>query len=464
MTSVGTGYVTDIPYTRGFYRELAPAWLDFAASISGIAPPSHGGDFAWCELGCGQGATTALLAASHPHGRFVGIDLMPEHIANARRLAEDAGIANVTFHAADFAEPPPDLPHFDYIVAHGVYSWVAPAMQQALLRFIDRRLKPGGLVYLGYNAMPGWAMTVPFQHLLLALGRDAPGDSTMRFSAALATVREIAEAGAHSLGGAALVPRLDTLVTDHPLPYLAHEYMTEHWRPLFVTELRAALATIGLSPAGSAVLADNFDAYVLRRAERELLDGIDGGGGDDDRRELVRDFLRNTRFRRDVFSRDGAPLGNDGRRARLLDATRYALAQPAESVGYSHNTGAGTLSFDNPTAHAIVDALVAGPATGSVLADAVGVSPQDAVANLMALCGGNAVRPVSCVDAPVAMVTALNKAILRRIDGDAITYLALACGTAVRVAPTNLRALRDGNGDETMRALRDYLQVHGAIA
>src|SRR5262249_10288706 len=141
MSESGRGYITDVPYTRGFYRELAPAWLDFTATISGTAPPDSSKEFAWCELGCGQGVTTAMLAATNPHSRLVCVDLMPEHIAHARRLAEAAGIDNVTYHVADFADDTLELPQFDYAVAHGVYSWIDAAGQAALLRLIDRRLK-----------------------------------------------------------------------------------------------------------------------------------------------------------------------------------------------------------------------------------------------------------------------------------------------------------------------------------
>src|SRR4051794_12944444 len=70
------GYVTDIPYMRGFKPMLAPAWLDFVALLGGVRPPARGDGFAWCDLGCGQGVTAAILAATHPAGEFHGIDAM----------------------------------------------------------------------------------------------------------------------------------------------------------------------------------------------------------------------------------------------------------------------------------------------------------------------------------------------------------------------------------------------------
>jgi SAM-dependent methyltransferase len=201
---VPPGYVTDLPYLQTFFRHLAPAWLDVVALLDGQAPPERQCGFAWCELGCGQGVTGAILAATHREGAFYGIDLMPDHIASARRLAARAGITNLTLHCADFAAAAEfKLPAFDYIVAHGVYSWISPAAQANLRRFIDRHLAPGGLVYVSYNAMPGWAANLPFGYLVRALAATVSGDSIAKFAAADAIVGRLAAAGARMLSASA---------------------------------------------------------------------------------------------------------------------------------------------------------------------------------------------------------------------------------------------------------------------
>src|SRR5215471_18473806 len=184
------GYATDIPYLRDFKPPLAPAWLDHVALVAGVEPPARNSGFAWCDLGCGQGVTANILAATHPGGMFHAIDAMPRHIENARRLAAEAAISNVSFHAVDFTVAADlDLPPFDYIVAHGVYSWVDATSQRALRKFFDRRLKPGGLVYVSYNAMPGWTRDLPFQRVLRELAASFPGDSSARLAAAAEIAR-----------------------------------------------------------------------------------------------------------------------------------------------------------------------------------------------------------------------------------------------------------------------------------
>lgn len=193
-------YVTDVAYSPTFTPFVAPAWLDLTALVSAVAPPERHAGFAWCELGCGRGVTATILAATHLRGTFHGVDMMPGHIADARRLAERAGIANLTLHACDFAAAAAfDLPRFDYIVAHGVYSWIDPQGRESLRHFVDRHLAPGGLVYISYNAMPGWAADLPFQYLVRALAQTEAGDSIAKFTAAEAALRRLGAAGARAL-------------------------------------------------------------------------------------------------------------------------------------------------------------------------------------------------------------------------------------------------------------------------
>src|SRR5437588_546306 len=171
MASENDDYAAYIPYLRDFKPMLAPAWLDHVALVAGVEPPVRQNGFVWCDLGCGQGVTAAILAATHPSGMFYGIDAMPVHIDHARRLAAAAAVANLELHAVDFAAAIDlDLPQFDYIVAHGVYTWIGPETQCAVRRFIDRRLKPGGLVHPSYKPMPGSNRSAPRRWAKISTG------------------------------------------------------------------------------------------------------------------------------------------------------------------------------------------------------------------------------------------------------------------------------------------------------
>jgi SAM-dependent methyltransferase len=442
MAREDDGYAADIPYLRDFKPMLAPAWLDHVALVAGIEPPARRNGFAWCDLGCGQGVTAAILAATHPSGVFHGIDAMPVHIDHARRLAAAAAIPNLQLHAVDFtAAIDLELPQFDYIVAHGVYTWVGPEAQCALRRFIDCRLKPGGLVYLSYNAMPGWARDLPFQGLLREFGRTFPGDDFARLTAATEVARILAGAGAASLAASFIVKELQERPEDYPPAYLVHEFMPAAWQPLYVTEVRRDMALIGLEPVGSATLSENLDWMVLDEAARQTLGAIT----DPDARELVRDYYLDQRFRCDVFARGNRRLGL-GERAGRLHSSTFVLARPVPAIRYTMTTPAGSLTYDSPAARAIVAELTAGR-----------LAKTEDLQTLLTLCAAGDIMPAEPGRASVAD---LNRTLCRRVDGaEEIRWLALPCGTAVEVDLGLLRALRDGQPLED--GWRHFLACHG---
>jgi SAM-dependent methyltransferase len=457
MSTHVDGYIADVPYVRAFIHELAPAWLDHAAVVSGIMPPARRVGFTWCDLGCGQGLTAAMLAAMHPAGQFHGVDAMPEHIAHARGIAAEAAIGNVSFHAADFAKAADlGLPQFDYIVSHGVYSWVSAQARADLRSFIDSHLKPGGLVYLSYNAMPGRAADLPFQRLVRAIGDTCQGDSTHRVVAALKIVDAFLELKVPALVASPMLGSVMERQGRLAVAYLAHEYMGKHWHPLFVTEVRSEMATIGLQSVGSATLVENHDAFVLGRAARAALGEIE----DDDVRELARDFLIDQSFRRDIFVRAGAHLDEHAQRRKLLDGA-FLLTRPTSTqVEYTLATPAGQLKFDNVAARAIVAALAVGPRRLHEIAEEGSVTPIDVIANAMVLCASTQIRPVEPAHADVAPI---NAAILRRLGGpEEIAYLALHCGTAVSIDSALRAVLRTETADgPECEAWRTFLAEHG---
>jgi len=131
-----------------------PERLATVASLHGLSPPS----VATCrvlEVGCSDGTNLLPMAAGLPDATFVGCDLSPHAIALGRAAIVDTGLANVTLIESDLRELPATLGEFDYIIAHGVYSWVPPAVRDALFALAARRLSPNGLLFVSYNVYPG---------------------------------------------------------------------------------------------------------------------------------------------------------------------------------------------------------------------------------------------------------------------------------------------------------------------
>lgn len=163
MTDWSAGYVSDIGYTFGYYPELNPLRVKLAFLNAGLALPESG---TACELGFGQGMSANLHAAASVT-EWHGTDFNPSQAAFARELAAGAG-AGAKLHDeafADFARRP-DVPDFDYVGLHGIWSWISDENRAVIVDFVRRRLKVGGVLYISYNTLPGWASFAPMRHLM----------------------------------------------------------------------------------------------------------------------------------------------------------------------------------------------------------------------------------------------------------------------------------------------------------
>lgn len=215
MTSWNAGYVTEIAYTRGYYRELTPSLLSFVGLVCGKSIVKLGAPMRYCELGCGQGLSASIIAAANPQIEVHAVDFNPEHIAGARLLADDGRVANAHFHElafADLNDDPALTGMFDMITLHGIYSWISTNNRSHIVKFIRRRLKPGGLVYVSYNTLPGWAPVMPLRRLMFDHANLRKGPIAPRVSDALAFAEDLKVAGAGYFSqNPALGERLDKL-------------------------------------------------------------------------------------------------------------------------------------------------------------------------------------------------------------------------------------------------------------
>ena len=155
MTDWTGGYVADIGYTYGYYAELSPLRVKLAFLNARLALPKVG---AACELGFGQGMSTNIHAAASVT-KWYGTDFNPSQAGFAQRLAETFANPPQMYDEA-FAEfcARPDLPDFDFICLHGIWSWVSNENRAIIVDFIRRKLKVGGVLYISYNTQPGWVL------------------------------------------------------------------------------------------------------------------------------------------------------------------------------------------------------------------------------------------------------------------------------------------------------------------
>ncbi len=389
-TTWSHGYYPNALYTCGFYREMAPNWLDFAGLVKGHRPNRQEGEpFRYLELGSGMGFHLCLLAAAYPEGSFVGIDFHADQIAHSRQLAKQLALGNITFVHADLValaagsscgEPPVELnSRFGYVVAHGVYNWVNAEVRSALLTVAARSLAIGGLFYCSYNTLPGWYTASIFQHLAEhQRSRRDPADPLGAYREAAQLLAGLTDPEASNptpLARAfpALAATVNESLRTDP-HYLLHEYANAGWQPLYVDDVHPQMAAHQLRYIGSATLAELFPNLMppaIQAAAR-----VDQPQGPD---ELVIDIACNKRFRRDLFVHGFQPLSNSAlaeRMGRVLLISTSSLPQPPEQARYS--TSFGDIQPDPAALAKVAQKLSQGPASLNSIAGAMESSVYDA--------------------------------------------------------------------------------------
>jgi SAM-dependent methyltransferase len=352
------GYVADLDYTAGFYRETAPSHLAFAALVSGAAPGCALAPARVLDLGFGRGFGLALLAAANPDTAFEGCDASESHVAHARRLVDAAGLANVILTQATFEETAAREAerNVDVIVMHGILSWVSRTTQDAALAVMRERLRAGGLAYVSYNCLPGWAPLAPLRQLMLDIKRFQDDGSEQQLARALFFLNKLKEHNApYFLANPVAAGHLDDMLGMDPR-YLAHEYLGEHWAPLAFSQAAARLGEAGLSYVASATLPENFDRYSVPPKIRPLLPVRKERVLD----ESLRDFAGNKYFRRDILARDPAPIAA-GERRRAISDFRFILAVPRRRVVFRFFAPLGEFGGNDELYAPIADALAAKP-------------------------------------------------------------------------------------------------------
>jgi len=345
-------YVTDVPYVRAFENDLSPSRLRLVAALNGLAPPPAE-DFDYCELGSAHGDTTAALAASYPRARFVGVDINADHIASANKLAAGGELTNLRFLLSDFEDLDRSaLPGFDYITAHGVLSWISPLKRKALVDFVAAKLKPGGLLHVTYNALPGWAPVEPLRQLIAGRAALVEGDSLARAKQGVDFAKWMSECGAEYFSSNPAAVAMLEKMTKLGLAYVAHEYLHAHWAPMYFAQVASEMATGGLYFVGQLPLYLNYRDLAIP----EKLAPVFAGVGDRVAFESLKDFALNEYFRRDVFVKGHATRSETATRA-YLDGTRFGRSLAGGAIPREMRLPHHTVHYFGPVFDALLPAL-----------------------------------------------------------------------------------------------------------
>jgi SAM-dependent methyltransferase len=352
MSDWASGYVTDIEYTYGYYPELNPLRARLALLKAGLVAPQVR---TACELAFGQGLAINFHAATSST-EWWGTDFNP---AQTKFAQECAAAAQRDVHLYDEAFSDfctrRDLPDFDYIAVHGIWSWITLDNRAVIVDFIRRKLKVGGVLYISYNAMPGWAVFAPMQHLLLEHARvmAARGRGVVsRFDAALEFADQmVAKNARYGHANPRVAERLKKVREADPT-YATHEYLCEEWRPLPIADMARWLEPAKVSYACSAHYLDHVDALNLTPEQQAMLADI----SDPIFRETTRDFMVNTQFRRDYWIKGPRRLSML-EQVEALRRHRVMLMQPRSNVSLKVTGALAEAQLTEAVYAPILDAL-----------------------------------------------------------------------------------------------------------
>ena len=338
MNSWNEGYFTESTYTYGYYRELSPNFMRLCLLLNGYLAPEITADSCHCELGFGQGVSANIHAAATP-GRFFGTDFNPSHATNANDLADASG-ADAKFFEDSFEEfsKREDLPAFDTIGLHGIWTWVSAENRRHIVEIARQHLKSGGMFYNSYNCLPGWAPSAPLRELLSVYDRylGKSGAAKGRVEESLKFVEGMLEA---KPAYAALAPNFaktfEGLKKQNP-NYLAHEYLNLDWDLMYFADVAEICQEAKLDFAAAAVPIEIVDKLNISAPAAEFLKTITNPIV----KEQARDYFINRQFRKDIFIRGMRKITPLERLDKLLEM-RYVLLTPAESVPLKFVTTGG---------------------------------------------------------------------------------------------------------------------------
>ncbi|WP_333873182.1 class I SAM-dependent methyltransferase [Methylobacter sp.] len=352
MSDWTAGYVADIGYTYGYYAELNPLRISLAFLNAGLVPPELG---IHCELGYGQGVSANIHAAASG-STWHATDFNPAQAGFAQALARVSGAnAHLTDEAfADFCNRP-DLPDFDSIGLHGIWSWISDENRAVIVDFIRRKLKVGGVLYISYNTQPGWAAMVPMRDLLTehseVMGMSGQGivsriDDALDFADKLFETNPI-----YSKVNPLVIDRLKGIKKQNR-NYLAHEYFNRDWLPMSFSRMKQWLIPAKLDYACSAHYHDHINALNLTAEQQKLLGEIP----DAMFRETVRDFCVNQQFRRDYWVK-GARKLTQLEQAEALGLQKIILLQSRVDVSLKVTGAIGEAGLQEAIYNPVLDIL-----------------------------------------------------------------------------------------------------------
>lgn len=331
-----------VPYPAGAYAQSHPDRLEALATLFGLEPP----DSRECrvlEIGCADGSNLIPMACARPRSRFLGIDQSKRQIASGRETIADLGLSNIVLEAVDLRDFGGDEGGFDYVIAHGIYSWIPPDAQSRLLAICREMLAERGVAYISYNTNPGWRMRGMLRDMMLYHARKFDDPQT-QVEQARALVQWLARSVDSETTPYGLLLKSELEQMRHwQDAYFRHDSLEEINEPVYFHQFVERAEAHGLQYLAdaefSSMIASNFGAPIdeaLNRLARDLVE-----------MEQYLDFLRNRMFRQTLLCRRGHRLNRALGPGSLLGLRVASGLKPLDSDAMAGATAERRYAWGN---------------------------------------------------------------------------------------------------------------------
>lgn len=330
-----------VPYRSFPFRQTHPDRLATIAHLFGLESPDIE-TARVLEIGCASGGNLLPMAEQLPNSRFIGIDGSQRQIVDGRRLLDALGLQNVELRHQDLCEFQPVEKEFDYIICHGVYSWVADDVQKRILEICEKGLAPNGVAYISYNTYPGWHMRGMIRDIMRFRAQffETPESQLAQARGLLSFLSESVSTDNNPYG-MLLKSELES-ISQSDDSYLLHDHLEEINDPIYFHQFAERAAKQGLQYLGEAdfgvMSLDNFPDSV-----RAMLESVSRTTVE---MEQYMDFLRNRAFRQTLLCRASVPLNRNLGPKPLL---KMSIASSAVATEEADQQGEGKITFRRGT-------------------------------------------------------------------------------------------------------------------
>ena len=244
-----------VPYLSKPFAQTTPEQMAIMGKLFGLQPPDITSARV-LELGCSSGGNIIPLAARYPQLQALGIDLSQVQIAQGQQVLGKLGIENCTLKVLDIVHAQSEITgQFDYIICHGVFSWVPPAVRQAILNITRKHLSPSGVAYISYNVYPGWKQREVIREMML-LHAGKEGTPAQRLQRAKDMLQYTKSISTEQTTYGKLLREEAAHMSQAEDYYLFHEYLENENNPMYFKDFMALVANHQLAYLGEAGLSD----------------------------------------------------------------------------------------------------------------------------------------------------------------------------------------------------------------